>query len=399
LFIIAFISLMVKDPLGDTYILRGLSQFLCVLAAIAIINSHSREISFSKYLFLFLFLLSTAISALFSQSMIYSALQTISLTSVILFFVAYNEVVDERKIKSDVMKFLLRLFILLISFSLILGIIVPSFAYYYDEFERISRLCGIFHNPEYLATISGLTLGLWFFSKDSEISILLKVVVTAIILTALFLTGCRTYWVASIIAMVVVFFWINSFSDIHWNIRSISIGFLCCFGALLLMIIGEVDISTIINRVSRSESVVTLSGRTILWEYALDKFIQRPIFGYGLGAGDDALKGQSSELGDTEDQLTGKTRSTMHNGFIQVLMDGGVVGFMLYSLALIKALYNLMLTQKREYAASFYAITFFTVANMGQSMIFGAATFVSFLTWYYVVLGLSINNKNKYTII
>jgi O-antigen ligase len=393
IFLFVIIALMVKDPLGDSYILRTLSQGLCLLAGMYIFLMRGRDLSTRKYLPLILFIVSSGISALLGQSKVYAGLQTISLGAIVLFFIAYNEVNRTEENNQKPVKIFVILAIILIIISLLLIKNAPEFVYYYNEFEG-NRLRGLFTNPETLAATAGLTWGLWIFSDSSEVSVLSKILSTLILLPALLLTGSRTYWVACFVAAVVVLLWIKSYMRFRWNIIYVSLGFLGLFGVSSLLLIVDVkQFGSLMEKHSRMESIDDFSGRTTIWESAFERFNERPIFGNGLCAGDDAFKVESSI---NSSKFLGRgspteIRSTLHNGFIQVLLDAGVVGFVFYCLTLAKSFYNLIVNRKKEYAAPLYAVTFSIIANMGQSFIFGAGTFLGIITWYYITFGLSIS--------
>lgn len=71
-----------------------------------------------------------------------------------------------------------------------------------------------------------------------------------------------------------------------------------------------------------SDSVFfTLSGRTVLWQAAIDAWLLNPVIGYGYGVGSRTaftlvdLHGFAADI------------SSVHNGFLEVLLGVGVVGF------------------------------------------------------------------------
>jgi len=73
----------------------------------------------------------------------------------------------------------------------------------------------------------------------------------------------------------------------------------------------------------------TLSGRTILWQHALEMCKENPFFGSGFGIGSRVLFSLSKLKGFSD------TISTAHNGFLEVLMGVGVLGFLPWLIALV----------------------------------------------------------------
>lgn len=382
---------------ADYNTLRALSQGFAFLAAINIFIIQQKELSLQKYLPLFCFIIWLSISALFSNSIIYAGLQTVSLGAVVLFFIAFNEV-DPSKEKSQkiINVYFVRTCILLLGISLILMKIAPDFAYFYSEIDGVSRLRGLFTNPEGLAGTAGLIWGLLIFSNKPNTSLGSKLFLSMIIIPALILSGCRTYWIACFASTSLLLFWIKPFINFKWNVISFFPYIFFCLGAASMLLVFDIgNFAPLIEKHIRLESIDNLSGRTYVWGLALERFQERPIIGHGLGSGDDAFKDNSSiklQMLD-RDTFQREARSTLHNGFIQALLDGGLVGFILYCIILAKAFYNILRCRRREYAAPLYAITFFIVVNMGQSSIMGAATYLGIMVWYYIVFGLSINDN------
>lgn len=76
-----------------------------------------------------------------------------------------------------------------------------------------------------------------------------------------------------------------------------------------------------------SISVTTLSGRTEGWEIAIEKFFDSPFWGYGIASG--ARYTVLSEVAGREEQ-TG-----LHNAFLDVLVNNGIIGFIPWIIAYI----------------------------------------------------------------
>jgi O-antigen ligase len=68
-----------------------------------------------------------------------------------------------------------------------------------------------------------------------------------------------------------------------------------------------------------SDSAVNLSGRDEIWSYFLAAFYESPVFGKGVGAGVVLL-----------DDVVIYSSHAAHNEYLRLLVDGGVVGLLLY---------------------------------------------------------------------
>lgn len=73
-----------------------------------------------------------------------------------------------------------------------------------------------------------------------------------------------------------------------------------------------------------------LSGRNTLWSYAMDMFLERPLFGYGMGS----YNIYCNYMG----YFAGKQHA--HNIYFQLLAETGLVGFLLFSSVFIFSLFK-----------------------------------------------------------
>lgn len=96
--------------------------------------------------------------------------------------------------------------------------------------------------------------------------------------------------------------------------------------AILLASIS-LDFSTVFNRFTVGQGL-NLSGRDELWAYAKDMFLDRPLFGYGVGS----YNIYCNNMG----YFSGALHA--HNIYIQMLAETGIVGFMLFMAAFLTTL-------------------------------------------------------------
>jgi O-antigen ligase len=145
----------------------------------------------------------------------------------------------------------------------------------------------------------------------------------------------------------------------------------------------------------RTDSIENLTGRTKVWKYALSSWWDRPLFGYGFTTGDEPFNtGDEPFNARKGTPLAGKGRDvkryTLHNGYIQALLDSGAVGAALYVVVLGLAIIRIARPQATQLRVPLFILLFAAIANMGETIIFSAATFQSVLVWYCVVFGLSL---------
>ncbi len=78
----------------------------------------------------------------------------------------------------------------------------------------------------------------------------------------------------------------------------------------------------------------TLTGRTELWDVVWEVFFRQPVLGYGYGgfwAGEDVLSARIVAA-------TGWSVPNAHNGFLEIGLDLGIVGVVLYTLVILRVL-------------------------------------------------------------
>jgi len=83
---------------------------------------------------------------------------------------------------------------------------------------------------------------------------------------------------------------------------------------------------------SPDKAFYSLSGRTILWEYALSTFQQHPYIGFGAGIGTRVLIQNVTAIGFDEDI------SSIHNSFFEMLLDLGIFGALFWTISIVSSL-------------------------------------------------------------
>lgn len=129
---------------------------------------------------------------------------------------------------------------------------------------------------------------------------------------------------------------------------------ICVFSALVVLF----SAGTVVFILGRN---LTFSGRIYLWEYGMDLFMQKAVFGWGL---------------DFEKYMSGaffREFVNFHNGFLEMLVRGGIVRLMLVFLCLIAFLRSAIKIIKLDSMAAATSIIFFAsmlVTNMTESSFF-----------------------------
>jgi O-antigen ligase len=135
-------------------------------------------------------------------------------------------------------------------------------------------------------------------------------------LVAIGLTGSRGGMLATMVALTIVPLTMSRLSP---GRRQLAIALMLVSGALAVVYVPD----TIVQRLATTTSTVedlSIGGRFKLWKAGLVAFTYQPIMGYGPGAFKPAIMPQLGALAQVA-----------HNSYISVLVEEGLVGFLLYT--------------------------------------------------------------------
>lgn len=134
-------------------------------------------------------------------------------------------------------------------------------------------------------------------------------------LLAIGLTGSRGGMLTTIVALLIVPL---SMARLSPTRRAIAIALLCVSGAVAVTYVPE----TLIERLATTRAEVEggrLGGRWKIWQAGAKAFAQRPVVGYGPSAFKRAI-----------DPWLLQRSQVAHNSFLSVLVEQGMVGFVLF---------------------------------------------------------------------
>lgn len=220
-----------------------------------------------------------------------------------------------------------------LNFMLIFGIIGYLLGYegaqYYDGLNRHNILGGdmmqgMFTHKNYLSVYAVSAFVINFYTTFGRY----RYFVCSVAIASVLLAGSSTGLVALVIAISAMIF--------IYILRNKSLVFLAplfvSLGAFLTLIV-IIDTSMVLEALGRDAS---LTGRTELWHWAVVFFLEKPIVGWGYG-GIFANSGPGPS-----DIFTGQYYDAphFHNGFLQVLAETGIVGFLFVLIFVFGALYR-----------------------------------------------------------
>ena len=205
------------------------------------------------------------------------------------------------------------------------------------------RMRGLFDSPNNLALVC-VFLYLYYDAKSSYF----KTVGKALAVLSLILTISVTGWIALLAAVFFALLYKRNFFPVVAGLLGVCASVL----AILALMPDDVREPLVENRMERVE---TGSGRLELFEFTIERALDRPILGYGLN--------QSRTL-----YVNFRGFQSSHNSFLEALVDGGLVGLTIYLgcwLAVIAFFYQI--TRSREepfFLSAAIALLFFSQANL-----------------------------------
>jgi O-antigen ligase len=378
------------------YVSRVIAEGLCLAMGIAWLLRGASVAVFTRYWSMFAYMAVLFVVAPFTRYPVFVLLQAASLFSVILYFISYHETQRKRGVlgQGEVLRYVIATYAVVVIGSLLLAILRPALAYQTifvgDPVGYETRFAGLYTGAGAMAQASGLLLGL---SAVAVRRLPIKVGLVAVAAVALFLTGSRSFWIGAVIGGMVTL-WIYF---PQWRRRTVIAVLLCVAGASVYYISGQRIDQATVARVTRADSITNFNGRTYLWDQAMKGIGESPWFGFGFTLGSTGMRennlSDSWTAGLVEDprQLA---KVTLHNGYIQSLMDSGVIGTFFYIWTIVLALSRMIrLDKNREHPAALYTLLFFNISSFGESIISSVAGFPGIYFWACVIFALSLKES------
>jgi O-antigen ligase len=253
------------------------------------------------------------LSALWSEAPMFSLANGIGLLAFCVFGLTGAALVSGRKLVTGCVA-ALSLYLVI---NIVVALILPDYGYLApSEFETVYRLRGVSGHPNVLAQQMSVLLGLLFICFNRKwLGRGLILVLAAAVLGMLWLTNSRANLVAVFVSVGLII--------LRRRPALLIVGLMGSVLALLTVFaIPENLLNDLVGQFSRNGSaseILTLTGRTELWEFCFGKIRERPLFGYGYMAAEDIITREyvSSSYGST---------ANAHNMMIQSLLSVGILG-------------------------------------------------------------------------
>ncbi len=287
--------------------------------------------------------------------------------------------------KASLIRWLFWLFLLMTLASIITALRFPQIGINTLDFGE-PRWIGITTHPNVLGVqalvLIWLSSNLFFLSKSS----LEKTLILAAIIAAFFTIIKADSMTSLITSLVLVIYtcYCYLFGRVSLSVKLIL--FTLSLLTFLFIVTFYMGASELANTTLASTGRnTTFTGRAVLWEKALISAADNLIFGYGF---------------DNLDQLTKKYHiqmSHLHNGYIQTLVQGGMIASILLAIILIKTLFHqlrIKSTYKHDFIFLNTGLVMVLLHNFTESSILKGLNTLSIFIIFIIVSTSLIQNNN-----
>lgn len=230
-------------------------------------------------------------------------------------------------------------------------------ALYLDGLNRTNylggeMLQGMFTHKNFLGVYSSIGLLLNLATLRGYRRILMVILSLYFVLSA----GTSTGLIALVAGLTTFLFFII----LRLRMLAGAIGSVSATALLVALFLAFAYYGEVLEMLGRDES---LTGRTDLWQWAIQFFLQKPFFGWGYGG-----IFNSSGAGPSDIFFSGFYRAPhFHSGYLQILAELGIVGFLPTILLLTSLLYR---STKNSLSAPDYTATAVVSIMVSLALVF-----------------------------
>jgi O-antigen ligase len=382
LLVTLFTFLLFKTPLsipGDLYVVLAV-QGIAGLYGLVFLLRNRPLAALEKYWTFLAYVVVLWLTAVAAGDARWVAAQALALTSVLIFFVAFAEGYDD-------IDGVQRLFFVIVGAEIIVACL-GSLVYLkagglaaIDTSVAPWRYKGLFSKPAELAAASGLLVVLAVVCRWP---VYLKLIGGTVGLANLWLAGSRSFLVAGAVAAAVSLILCS-----RWRWLLVWGGAVAILSGAYIVLLSGMPLPARLEQALRPETLSTMSGRTDIWSLGFERFLEKPILGYGFTRGADAYKPYRTKIireTGMSSPVLGEN-PVLDSGYMQSLLDSGVLGFALYVAIIGGAIYHAVRLRHHPSGAPIIAcIVYLALGNLAETIIFSAIKFQSILFWYLAVV-------------
>jgi O-antigen ligase len=242
--------------------------------------------------------------------------------------------------------------------------------------EEGIRFLGLWGHPNTLGSFCMLSyfIALWKYSQSEGNTKKIILLLLALLFILHILTGSRSTLLVSILGFS---YWLLILRK-----RVTLILFIAAISLVGVMLITSKDVLTSFQRETTSgKSLTTLSGRLDFWNASRVLISEKPILGYGYGVSGKVLSDR--RYWDPKLSLwRGSVKTSLHNGFIEILIGMGFLGFIVWIVVVYISLKQCLLHTRSTYKAFIMTIILMSLLlNFVESSLSGTQVFTGIIFW------------------
>jgi exopolysaccharide production protein ExoQ len=318
-------------------------------------------------------------SALAFLSVLWSQFPLMSLTHAVMLAVniAFAFYLLERFSTNDLLKLLLMVGTIAVIGSLFLIVFVPKYGLQNRDSIAAGAWEGIFGQKNTCGIVlTYLLLPAFFVQIKSRSARLFRNSYIAVVLVVIAMTRSANGWLdcaACIMFVVIMRFVVRMPKKLILAIAFILVGIAAAAGIYVYSHFGQ-----LMYALGKDP---TLTGRTIIWSSVLTSVKKQPLFGYGYMAFWASLKGESA---NTVLLMHWPGMAYAENGILELALELGVVGVVLYLLLFLRAVKDAayLFVRKPSPAVMWYIsfLVFTFVSNIGGGRIMVTSDLICILS-------------------
>ena len=261
---------------------------------------------------------------------------------------------------SEQLRLLASMLRIAIIFSLLFGMLLPDYGIATEIHEGAWH--GIFDTKNVLGrlmALSAIVFTLLVVDKTKYRRVQWAFLIAS--LGLLILSTSRT----SLILLSAFFVFLFVYHSLNWHFYLRLFLYCILIAAVIIALICVANISWVVPPPTEAE--MTLTGRTDLWEAVWVMIRKHPVLGYGYAAFWREIEGQSKYVW----QMIGWQTPHSHNGLLDLCLDLGLVGVMMFLSGFFQAIRNFIhrkgSVNRVEFLWPLVYLTFFMASNLLES--------------------------------
>jgi O-antigen ligase len=285
-----------------------------------------------------------------------------------------------RYTRADLLRLLAWALGLAIALSVATVVVAPALAA--DTSTPEEGLRGIFSQKNILGRVMALSVVVWLlYAMDYRRHLWIAVACAALSAGLLVLSNSKTSLM--VCATLLLLLGLAVLARVR---NSGALTVLCvlvlALGGVAIGVLGSVE--GVLDALGRN---ITLTGRTQLWELVLERIQERPWFGYGYGGFWLGWAGPSAQVWAATNWLP----PDAHNGFLNAMLDVGVVGLVLLLASLVgstrRALALVLQHKTFDALLPLMFISYFVLSNIAET---AALTYNSIVWMLFVTIAIQL---------